>query len=206
MEPPEVLPASLEGAVQTRGVCEFCVRFDFIRLPAESEIAKPHLPSLKDLEMSAQSCAICSMILDAGRLRLEQLNDSSSQSRPYLYTALQGHPEDEFRENEKGGVLPDIWAFSQKTVTPTRLSTITVDLGHEKGNLTVRPWLYGNYYRPSPNQDNPQFIGIGVRLSPAPGPELVRKGGNKHLSTTYMGSYIRVCTNDGIEQQLHVCK
>ena len=76
--------------------------------------------------------------------------------------------------------------------------------GYSFGNdLSVRPWLFGNWWKARLPNDPLQLMGLGVRLAATPdledaegnGPE--RATDNTLVVVHYHGSYLRVRTDDG---------
>ena len=186
-------------------ICQLCKMISFATLPFEDEPGTPHQPNLKALKDSAKSCALCGLILNAALAVRKDVNEEYKQVIRGIWTAT-----------EPGRLLPSgkkIYGVHTQGRYPPGGGYVVMPEEAQNCNkpgfpfgddLSVRPWLFGNWWRPRSPDDPWQLMGLGVRLAATPhiedaegnGKE-IEVGGNRGLDIRFHGSYMRVRTDDG---------
>jgi hypothetical protein len=182
-------------------ICDICRAIPFHELPSEDEPGLPHQSSFQDLKVSADDCALCSLILTAANQSREHIND--------MYTESEIGEWQEF--NSTGRELPSGRSVSVVTILGAWVHGGAVGVARTKGarstqnkpgfpfkdDNSVRPWLYGNWWASDTNPSvASQLIGLGVRLGT--GPEIEAAEGNTEDEVWCRGSQLRLRTDDGM--------
>ncbi len=188
--------------------CDYCNAIEFDKLPGEEEAAIPHQPSYAALKKSAETCALCTLLCDAiieFRKSLDARNrrgtrGGATQYQPEVIvpdgTEVMGH-------FLMGGYRPG----DTESAFPTRPDAIDTAMPGFAfaDDESVRPWLFGNWWRSRGGSGPLQLIGLGVRLGK--GPELLEAEGNHSISdygggkkkpnAFFWGTYLRIRAEDG---------
>jgi hypothetical protein len=192
--------------------CAICRNIPFTDLPSEEEPAIPHQPSLRALRASADSCALCALILQAALEVRRNVENYHSGRGLGGFTSYHGAPFDLI---SGGRALGQTFTGNISTTglfapeMPSGYGTSSTPGFHFGDDSSVRPWLYGNWWQrdfPSPQL---QLMGLGVRLAATPNIEdaegndtsVPDPGGDfgETLGNIYWhGSYLRIKTEDGM--------
>lgn len=191
--------------------CDYCEAIEFDKLPGEEEAAVPHQPSYAALKRSAERCALCTLLCDAiieVRKSLDARNRLSTRGgatefQPKVIvpngTKVMGH-------FQMGGYRPGVTdtAFTTQPTPPDSAMPGFAFADDE----SVRPWLFGNWWRSRGGSGPLQLIGLGVRLGT--GPHLLEAEGNHSISqynsgerkanAFFWGTYLRIRAEDGALQ------
>lgn len=200
-------------------VCHVCARIPWLELQPEDVLATPHHKSRKDLEISAQSCNLCRLILRAAISHYKESRGvrngvgcyvhvyavtliDESGPRDVNYTKQLGscYPATKQDYCSQGGVTGptgNIDASGQHLRDPgamPNLEALTIE--NETDCLPV--WLYGNWWAASePKEDfsHLRLMGIGARFG---------KTGNQldafnteSGQANICGSPLGICTTEG---------
>jgi hypothetical protein len=73
-------------------------------------------------------------------------------------------------------------------------------------DASIRPWIFGNWWKTRDSCATLQLIGLGVRLSRTPniedaegnGKEIHYENGNTRVNLYYHGTFLRIRTEDGM--------
>ncbi|KAL2198294.1 heterokaryon incompatibility protein-domain-containing protein [Corynascus similis CBS 632.67] len=188
--------------------CEYCEAIEFDKLPGEEEAAVPHQPSYAALKRSAERCALCTLLCDAiieVRKSLDARNRLTTRSGATEFapevimpngTKVMGH----FQISAyHPGVTDEAFLRQPRPPDPAMPGFAFAD------DESVRPWLFGNWWRPRSGSGPLQLIGLGVRLGT--GPHLLEAEGNHSISqydsgerkpnAFFWGTYLRIRAEDG---------
>jgi hypothetical protein len=197
--------------------CDYCEAIEFDKLPGEEEAAMPHQPSYAALKESAERCALCTLLCDAiieYRRSLDARNRKSTRGGATEY-----HPEVIVPNGTKvmghfqmGGYRPgdteSAFPTEPKPADPAMPGFAFAD------DRSVRPYLFGNWWKPRGGSGPLQLIGLGVRLGK--GPNLLEAEGN-HSTSNYgggrtkpnaffWGTYLRIRAEDGMSRYLSLSR
>ena len=180
-------------------ICRYCEAIQFADLPSEDEPGFPHQPSLQALKKSAASCALCALILDA-----------VSEIRKSIDVIYKGGKRCGAIEYDPEGQLPD----GRQVMGHFQLGDYHIgsDVHADKpgypfaDDVSVRPWLFGNWWKTRDSSATLQLIGLGVRLARTPniedaegnGREIHYDTGDTRVDLHYHGSFLRIRTEDGM--------
>jgi hypothetical protein len=181
--------------------CDLCQGIPFQNLPSEEEDALPHQPSLDALEISAEACSICKLILWAAGCSLASPGGGVAY-HPGVTLPSGRKVTCEFIEGNYGGLdlmhgLENGAVFLDPSSAKADLrAPIFIDpCSRFPTGANVRPWLFGNWYR-SPFEKKPLLlVGLGVRLGT--GPSIEEAEGNSKEKIRFKGTYLRIRTDDG---------
>lgn len=176
-------------------ICAECRKIQFEELPFEDEPAITHLPNLRALRSSAESCCLCKAIyLSASelgaRIHHSRTGEGSEPGGQVVYS-LTG---DSMHVREMGyyGEDDDGLYGGSDTGYAGPVYRDPVEIFPDPG---IRPWLFGNWWRTS--KDSPrQLVGLGVRLGV--GPNLEDAVGNEPATFQLRGSSFRIRTELGM--------
>lgn len=188
--------------------CEYCEAIEFDKLPGEEEAAVPHQPSYAALKRSAERCALCTLLCDAiieVRKSLDARNRLSTRGGATEFdpeviipngTKVMGH----FQMGAyHPGVTDGAFLLQPDPPDPAMPGFAFAD------DESVRPWLFGNWWRSRSGSGPLQLIGLGVRLGT--GPHLLEAEGNHSISqydsgerkpnAFFWGTFLRIRAEDG---------
>ena len=186
-------------------VCQLCASIRFQDLPSEDEPGYSHQPSLHALTISASTCALCILILDAVikiREDIENEHQGNKGRAGWIEFSPAVSPTGRRAiEMTSLGVYSSIYATgsNEENTAPTRPSY------QFASDQSVRPWLFGNWWEVDGPGGSLQLIGIGVRVGPTPNIEdaegnrmaVTLENGDVRDFIEYRGSYLRIRTDDG---------
>lgn len=190
-------------------VCQYCEEIPFAKLPSEDEPGITHQPSLKALKISAQECALCSLILEAA-LETRKLIDAKHKGISVDVTK-EYDPRNDLPDGRQtmshfqlGGSMPSSNGYAQPSPLPTAFKPSFPF----SDDASVRPWLFGNWWKSTKttHANAPlQLMGLGVRLSQSPniedaegnGEKIVYSEGNTRVDLFYHGTFLRLRADDG---------
>lgn len=201
-------------------LCEFCKVIPFQDLPSEDEEGFPHQPSLEALKASAAVCALCYLILDAVFSLRKRIEDEGNAGTVAEVQDYYGRP----REMPSGRTVMEIVSLgayypgSHAMVTSRPAAgggkPVSVQSGYAFADDTsIRPWLFGNWWKADDSGSQLQLIGLGIRLAATPNMEdaegncfELRCDSNTVLppSIVYRGSYLRIRTDDGKLEDIYI--
>jgi hypothetical protein len=178
-------------------ICSICKSIKFEELPHEEDDAVPHQPDLIALMISAQTCKLCSAVyLAASELATVLRNDRTGEgNNPYGFTNYIMKPMVDFTLVRYSGFnsMDDDGGYSSPGDYASPVYTDPmVEFGHD---LTLRPWLFGNWWNSTEENDKPQLLGLGVRVGR--GPKAVEAIGNSKDSVHLRGSSFKFRTDIG---------
>ncbi|MBE3109015.1 MAG: hypothetical protein IMZ46_00660 [Acidobacteria bacterium] len=188
--------------------CAYCLAIEFDKLPSEEEAGAPHQPSYAALKRSAETCALCTLLCDAiveVRQSLDARNRQGSRGgatewQPEVIvpdgTKVMGHFQmGGYRTGDPDGAFP---------TKPEPLDMARPGFAFPDDE-SVRPWLFGNWWKTRGGSGPLQLVGLGVRLGR--GPHLLEAEGNHSISqyasgerkpnAFFWGTYLRIRAEDG---------
>jgi hypothetical protein len=188
-------------------ICKFCEAIPFANLPSEDEPGFPHQPSVQALKTSAARCALCSLLLDA-----------VLEVRKSIDVKYKGGSRGGFTEYSPEGQLPDgRQVMGHFQLGDYYIGSDTIGGAPKEPDLdrpsypfgddtSIRPWLFGNWWKLRDSSATLQLIGLGVRLSRTPniedaegnGKEIHYDNGNIRVDLYYHGTLLRIRTEDGM--------
>ena len=191
-------PHQLHRSIPSHQICGLCQNIPWDRLPSEEEPALSHSPSLDALNLSAQSCALCSML----SLALVDLDTPHAPEEGPRWTITTSYP---LRTGGKRievveyGESPSIDERNNNSATFDDLPQV-----HQLGRL--RPFLFGSWWKFKDSNTPNQLIGLGVRLGRTPliedaqGNErnFVGEDGIVNQRIVFRGTHIRLRIGEGM--------
>lgn len=198
-------PSQLPEMVFPHRICALCMEIPFAALPFEDESGLPHQPDLKALKDSAKSCALCGLILNAALAVRKDVDEEYKQvTRGRCKTIEPGRVLSSGKKiygvRTQGRYVPG----GGYIVGPYEVQNCNKPGFPFGDDLSVRPWLVGNWWRPRSPDDPWQLMGLGVRLAATPRIEDAEGNGKENevrgdrgLDVHFHGSYMRVRTDDG---------
>jgi len=158
-------------------ICEICHAIDFAKLPFEDEPGAAHQPSLAALRNSAETCALCSMILKSALLlRVESTNshawDACTWGRDLTRGGTRRLPSGTEVAIRWRDVIPDVdGSFSGPKIVELPALNSESSKGTFRAESRIRPWLYGNWRKDDGPNARMRLMGMGVRLGELAGIE-----------------------------------
>ena len=209
-----IVPASRETDHIPKIICDTCRAIPFDRLPFEEDPGYPHKRSVQGLRDSAKTCKLCCLILDGVKDARKDFQKSTFETIKHIGPISPDNAAFTYqyhREGSRFGVRVSVSTssgkmFSKIVLRSPKLHRFNETVNHAKqgdrvlarddiceresrGDSTVRPWLYGNWWTLGhQNSHQNQLIGFGVRLSRNPKVHNDEDG----EYTVYRGSDIRI--------------
>jgi hypothetical protein len=115
-------------------ICSVCLSTPFDRLPAEEEAAYPHHTSLQSLRVSARSCPLCALLVEAIDDEERRLKDEKHRSGVHLGNFAAALQDEHGFSNPVVGYVESIDQFQDiRLCRSSEKKILTVrDLGREK--------------------------------------------------------------------------
>jgi hypothetical protein len=193
---------------EVNNICALCKKISFATLPFEDEPGIPHQTSLSVLKDSAKSCALCNLILEACTQVRGEVDDEHRGVTKARW--IVSHPGAVLHSGKRiyGQLLGGIYApglnFGIEPVENQKPQKPSYSFADD---LSVRPWLFGNWWKPRSPEGPSQLMGLGVRLAATPNIEDAEGNGEeievnqRHgLRVHFNGTYLRFRTEDGMCQ------
>jgi hypothetical protein len=197
--------ATLPSRHYSSQICNTCRAIRFEVLPFENELGVPHQPSLRALKDSANSCNLCNLIL----LAVQQVRENVDNDYKGIKTRSQTDydPDVVLPSGKKAVAASDPGNYSGMTFLSGEFKNQTSNKpGYPfTSDLSVRPWLFGNWWKGTSPNAPLQLLGLGVRLAKTPnvedaegnGQEVQGLRGYSFLKLNFHGSYLQVKAGDG---------
>jgi hypothetical protein len=189
-------------------ICQYCKAIAFEDLPSEDEPGFPHQPSLDALKKSAVRCPLCALILGAAsevRKRVDFRYKGGTSGLVAWDPTMQlpdGRPTMAHFQLGDYIIGSELYLKGPASTDPDKPGYPFDD------DLSVRPWLFGNWWKLRDSNAPPQLVGLGVRLARKPniedaegnGAEVQHYNANSRVELYYHGSFLRIRTEDSMIQ------
>jgi len=219
--------ASLQLRSPSQDLCAYCKVIPFLELPSEHEPGIAHQPSLASLKLSAKTCPLCNLLLEAAELIRKKIDNDRSDGRDdaehrSFFSNKQTPGKKIMEISSLGRYSPGTNMVTGKHIPGSNMEMVPATASGGQANKAahkcypfasdeaVRPYLYGNWWKVDKwkrgDGKHLQLLGIGVRL--ATSPDIVDAEGNMRNKVNedgtveetvwYRGSYLRIRTDDGM--------
>lgn len=186
--------------LEPNSLCMICRNINFQTLPSEVEPGTPHQPSLAALKVSARTCTLCAMILQAAMTIRDDVNaefNGQPKSAWIGYNPTIDKPDGKKLQIRmiQGRYSPGThMGTGPRPGEPEQERNFVKQFPFESDDV-LKPWLFGSWWELAKDQGPTQLIGLGVRLGRLPDVEYGE--GNKVNKQTESGTVMDSITLRG---------